>query len=78
MWALARHTRSDAVISPVRVCFMPKKDFVVTASCPRNFVSRVVLLEETCVEEVDRYVLSSCMCVIIRVFLVMEQVCGLA
>ena len=76
MCALARHMRGDAVMPPVRVCFIPKKVFVVTASCPRNSVSRVVFLEVTLVEVVDTSVLSSCMWLVVRVFVVMEQVCG--
>ena len=73
---MTRQTRGDAEISPVSVCFMPKKVFVVTASFPRNSDSRVILLEVTFVDVVDMSVSSSCMWVVVSVFVVMEQVCG--
>ena len=73
---MARHTRGDAEISPVSVCFMPKNVFVVMASCPRNSDSRVLLVEVTFADVVDISVSSSCMWVVVSVFVVMEQECG--
>ena len=74
--ALARHTRGDAEISPVSVYFIPKNVFVVTASYPRNSDSRVIMLEVTFADVVVISVSSSCMWVVVSVFVVMEQECG--
>ena len=72
MYADTRHLTGDLEISPSRVCGIPRKDLEVSVSGTRNSCSVEVLVDVSFEEEVQRSVASSWMCVVERVFVVIE------